>query len=157
MKKTIICILAITAALSGFAQSENTTKKITTLKAASSLIINGDISVVLLNDDSKEISIEGGAGTVKSFVVTEHNGTVTISNYSGAKRTDALVYVPAALLKTISINGAAAISSYEPLYNKNIDVVINGDCNLWLKTFGSVSVDALNEFDYTYTAKAIKE
>ena len=161
MKKVFIFLLALTAAIGSFARTnsgtEDASKKITAAQPITSLVINGDISVVLLNGTSKEITIEGSAAAVKNFVVTQTNGAVTISDFSGQKRTVAIVYVPARLINKISLNGAAAVSSYESLYNKNIDVVINGDCKLWLKTYGSVTVDAINEFDYTYSTKAIQE
>ncbi|MFT3679879.1 MAG: DUF2807 domain-containing protein [Ferruginibacter sp.] len=161
MKRTFFLLLAIAATMSSFAQPvkdpNNATKKVVMKNAITSVIINDNLSVVLLNDASKEILIEGSENVLDQFLVSESKNGITITNNSGKGRTAALVYIPAALIKKITINGASAISSYEMLNNKNIDVLVNGDCKLWLKTYGAVNVEATSDFDYTYTARVIAE
>ncbi|HMO61467.1 MAG TPA: DUF2807 domain-containing protein [Ferruginibacter sp.] len=160
MKKLIICVLAFAAATNGFAGTKkdpnHVNRSLHTASYIHSLVVNGNTSVVLVNEVSKQISIEGSEDMINQVEVKEENGQLTITNTSKKGRTAAIVYVPAALISHIHMNGNGAVSTMETLDNKNIDVLVNGDCKLWIKTYGTVTVDAMPDFDYTYVSKKIK-
>lgn len=75
MKKLFICLAATLIATSGFAQNTNSTgnvnKKVVLAENPTALVINGSISVVLLNDNSKEIWMEGTKEIVEGWLVKE--------------------------------------------------------------------------------------
>lgn len=161
MKKLIICLLAITVTLSSFSQSftnENYgVRKINTGSAITSLVVNDKISVVLLDNASNEITIEGDKSAIELYSMELKGSDLTITNNSNEERTAAIVYVPAKLMKHISINGASAISSYETLHNKSITVLMNGVSKFWVKTFGKVTVKAADGYDYTYVSRPLSK
>lgn len=159
MKKLIICLLAITATLSSFSQSLTNdnygVRKIKSTEAIKSLVVNDEVSVVLLNSSSDEISIEGDKNTIELYAVELKNNTLKVTNNSKDDRKAAIVYVPAALIDQVTINGNSAVTSKETLRNKHIAVWMNGTSNFWVKTYGKVYVQAADGFDYTYAAKSL--
>ncbi len=154
----MMAIAIATAAFAGTGTDpNNSTRIVRTENNIRSLVVNGKTSVVLVNTASKEIVIEGMEDAIDQILVLEKNGELSITNHSKKGRTAALVYVPAMLINKISMNGNGAVSSTETLYNSKIDVLVNGDCKLWIKTYGDVSVDATPEYDYTFETRKIKE
>lgn len=160
MKKLIICLLAITATLSSFSQSltnENYgVRKIKSTEAIKSLVVNDEVSVVLLNSSSDAITIEGDKNAIELYSIELKKNSLTITNNSKENRTAAIVYVPAGLIDQVTINGNSAVTSKETLRNKHIAVWMNGTSNFWVKTYGKVYVQAAEGFDYTYVTKSLK-
>ncbi len=159
MKKLIVCLLAITATLSSFSQSltnENYgVRKIKSTEGIKSLVVNDQVSVVLLNSSSDEISIEGDKNAIELYAVEQKKNTLTVTNNSKDDRKAAIVYVPAGLIDQITINGNSAVTSKEFLRNKQIAVWMNGTSNFWVKTYGKVYVQAADGYDFTYVAKTL--
>lgn len=78
-----------------------------------------------------------------------------INDACNKSRKEALLYVPAQGINTIFINGASAVASYKTLLNQKIDVYVNGSCKMWVKTTGTINVNAAEGYEYTYSAKEI--
>lgn len=160
MKKLVVCLLAITAALSSFSQTltneEYGVRKIKSSEGIKSLVVNNEVSVVLLNSVSNQISIEGDRNVIELYSIELKKNTLTITNNSKEDRTGAIVYVPAGLINQVTINGNSAVTSKETLRNKHISVWMNGESNFWVRTYGKVYVEAAEGFDYTYASKSLK-
>jgi hypothetical protein len=158
MKKILFSLAAAFIVAVGIAQTNsegNVSKKVLLAQNPASLVINGSISVVLLNGNTKEIWMEGSKEAIDGYSVKEKNATVEINDRAGKSRTEALLYVPAQAINTLFINGASAVTSYETLLNQKIDVYVNGSCKVWVRTTGIIHVNAADGYDYTYSTKKI--
>lgn len=115
------------------------------------LEVSDHISVVLTNETGKDISVDGDRskfGKVKALV---KKGKLSIW-LQGSNRGDKLtVYVPARLLKQLVINGDSKVVTEEVLDNRKLDVVVNGACQLSLRSKGKINVTGTNEFEFQHS------
>lgn len=110
--------------------------------------VSDHISVVLTNETGKEISVEGDrskAGKVKAAV---KKGKLSIWLEGTNKGEGLTIYVPARLLKQVVINGDSKVVTREVLDNGRLDVVVNGACELLLRSKGKINVTGTNEFEF---------
>ncbi|HRE38173.1 MAG TPA: DUF2807 domain-containing protein [Chitinophagaceae bacterium] len=115
------------------------------------LEVSDHISVVLTNETGKDISVDGDRskfGKVKALV---KKGKLSIW-LQGSNMGDKLtVYVPARLLKQFVINGDSKVVTEEVLDNRKLDVVVNGACQLSLRSKGKINVTGTNEFEFQHS------
>lgn len=115
------------------------------------LEVSDHISVVLTNETGKDISVDGDRskfGKVKALV---KKGKLSIW-LQGSNMGDKLtVYVPARLLKQLVINGDSKVVTEEVLDNRKLDVVVNGACQLSLRSKGKINVTGTNEFEFQHS------
>jgi len=115
------------------------------------LEVSDHISIVLTNETGKDISVDGDRskfGKVKALV---KKGKLSIW-LQGSNRGDKLtVYVPARLLKQLVINGDSKVVTEEVLDNRKLDVVVNGACQLSLRSKGKINVTGTNEFEFQHS------
>lgn len=115
------------------------------------LEVSDHISVVLTNETGKDISVDGDRskfGKVKALV---KKGKLSIW-LQGSNMDDKLtVYVPARLLKQLVINGDSKVVTEEVLDNRKLDVVVNGACQLSLRSKGKINVTGTNEFEFQHS------
>lgn len=148
MKKTILSItmLCVVLTASSFNEREKLpvsviSKSITATGTYSKLVMH-DVNIVLTNDEASGIRVEGNEAAIRSTLVLNKNGELTVrgkSKFTGRNRVT--VYVPASLLTSIQLNGHSSLSSTETLKNLNLDVLVNGFCKVELKSFGNINVD----------------
>lgn len=115
------------------------------------LEVSDHISVVLTNETGKDISVDGDRskfGKVKALV---KKGKLSIW-LQGSNMGDKLtVYVPARLLKQLVINGDSKVVTEEVLDNRKLDVVVNGACQISLRSKGKINVTGTNEFEFQHS------
>jgi Putative auto-transporter adhesin, head GIN domain len=159
MKKLIFALSAIVLALGSFAQ-DGTEKKVVIKKiqfkeATTSLVVNDGISIVLMDEPGAEIIIEGISATVESVEVTGSRGEIIVSSRLSASRKPVVVYVPANFIKKITINGASLIGSYQVLPIQDLDVIINGDCDLVIRISGKLNISSKEDFSVVSQTRSI--
>lgn len=152
MKKILLSVAAIILTLGVPAQikKESFVKKIKASQSITALVINDDVQVILMNKDSGEIFIEGHPAVVEKVILTEKNGQLTIGSTAFFSR-PVVVCVPANFISRVQVNGNSKIVSYQILPLTKLDIIVNGFCNLYIKTVGKVNVTALQ--DYSFTSK----
>jgi hypothetical protein len=160
MKYLFISFVALITGISSFAQTEaekrTETKTVTLNSAVTSVVVNDGVNLVLIDDETSDVFIEGRTGLVKSVDVRFENGELIINSSSAVDEKPVAVFVSARYLNEIKINGKSIVGSYQILQNKRLNVLINGDCKLMIRTAGSVNVIATDEYAFTYRSKKIK-
>ncbi len=59
--------------------------------------------------------------------------------------------MPARLLKQLVINGDSKVVTEEVLDNQKLDVLVNGACQLYLRSKGKINVSGTNEFEFQHS------
>jgi ABC-type uncharacterized transport system involved in gliding motility auxiliary subunit len=118
--------------------------------------VNDGVNLVLIDDVTNDVFIEGKAGFVQTVDVTFQNGELTISSKSESEEIPAAVFVSARFLREILVNGNSIVGSYQTLQNNGLNVIVNGDCKLMIRSLGKVNVTATSDFTFTYQSKKIK-
>lgn len=161
MKKLILSFLAVAISIAAFAQGteekRTTNKKVVISQPITSLVINDDVPVILINETSNEIFVEGKPKLVDGISIENRGGELVISSSHFISKKQVAVYVDARYLKNITINGSSLVGSFETLSNSQLDVLINGSCNLMIKSAGKINIKVTEDYSFTYKATKIKE
>lgn len=144
MKKQFLATLTLLIAVVATAGAEKTkvlstaSKTFTVKQQAQKLQVEGNVDVVLYEDNSATVSVFGTESNISGTTVTEKNGVLTISNKNAGEKT--LVYVPVKNISAIEASDNAKITSATVLNSKVITLVANGDCNINIVTSGRIEV-----------------
>lgn len=115
------------------------------------LEVSDHISVVLTNETGKHISVDGDRSKFAKVKAVVKKGKLSIW-LQGSNRGEKLtVYVPARLLKQLVINGDSKVVTEEVLDNQKLDVLVNGACQLYLRSKGKINVSGTNEFEFQHS------
>ena len=160
MKQLIITFVAFVLGCTTFAQADaekrtdSKTIKVTT--PVTSIVLNNGVNLVLIDDITNDVFIEGRVGFVQSIDVSFKDGELSISGTEDHKEKPVAVFVSARFLKSILVNGNSIVGSYQTLQNNGLNITINGDCKLMIRSLGKVNVTASNDYTFTYQSKKIK-
>lgn len=160
MKQFIITFVALVLGCGTFAQADaekRTENKTIQLSApVTSIVLNNGVNLVLIDDLTNDIFIEGRAGFVQTVDISFKDGELIISGTEEHEEKPVAVFVSARFLREILVNGNSIVGSYQTLQNKGLNVTVNGDCKLMLRTLGKVNVTATNDCTFIYKAKKLK-
>ncbi len=143
MKKQILVtlVLMISVFTSAFAEKDSNTfapasKKISVKKEVTKIVVEGNVDVVLFENEGAAIYMFGNTSTTS---VSENDGVLTVRN-SKTTGEKTLVYVPVKNVQEIEAKGNAKVSSAVPLNTKELTVYVNGDCHIDLKATGKINL-----------------
>jgi len=143
MTALLLCSLAFSAFAQKSKPSDPVSKLIRLNEGYSSMVIEDDISVVLTESNSNEIIIKGEEKSVEKVKVEVDDGRLILSYVSAGVPAAVKVYVPAALLSRVNINGKSDVTSASKLR-----VIVAGEGKVHLRSSGKVLVEGTDEFDF---------
>ena len=162
--KKFLTMLLVAAGITSVTYAQDTkdeefvNKKIVLEQEVYNLVVNDDVNVIFTDDSGKEMVIEGRSSEVKKIVLTEQNGVLEISAPTTfLQKKKAIVYIPARGLRSVTVNGASVIYSYDKIQNPHINVFVNGSCQIRIKTYGKIKVINSDEYSYTYQSKKLAD
>lgn len=159
MKRTIIAALALTLGIVSFAtrKSEPLLSKEVKTTGYTDMVVSADVTIVLLNDDSKTVRMEGDETFMKAITVSQKNGRLIIrSSTQHNYKKNGVIYVPARLLRFMEINSDAFIKSLTTLSGRQMDVVVNGNCKLVIATLGHINLIGTTLYDVEYDVREVR-
>lgn len=126
--------------------------------AITSLVINANVAIVLINDPGRQINMAGDSLFMKSvtFKQTSNNLIITAQK-KWDFRSKGIIYVPADSLKNIKINSAANLRSSHILQLPNLEISVNGECQINILIQGKVELSGNDLYDIDYQAREISE
>lgn len=161
MKKTIIATLVLvlsvfaTATAGGKGETDcSSSKKITMNSGFNKLVVEGNVDVVLFEDDTaNEIRTFGESKDMSGISISEKNGVLTIRNKrsSGQK---VLIYVPVKRIDVIEAGGHSKVSSATAL-SKGVTLVAKGDCKFNIVSEGAIEVQHEGEVEVVVEERTI--
>ena len=147
MKKTIILSsMLLLASIAGFATNEPVADKPFKL---TTLIVDANVTVVLVNNDKALAEIPGGSAISKFVTMKKSGDTLVIG---ATKKRDlkgaGVIYVSANQLKNIQINSSATVRSLHSLQIPRLDVTINGTCDFAISNVGELNLKGTKFYTY---------
>lgn len=118
------------------------------------LIIDANVTVVLVNSDKAVLNIAGDNSLTKFITFTRSGDSLTIG--STKKRNSpkrATVYVPASQLRNIRVNGNAEVRSLFALRVPKLNVLINGDCSFAISNVGEINISSTELYSIEKTTE----
>lgn len=159
MKRTILMSLLIAASLSSISMTNKDpllSKEIKT-GAFDHVIINANVTVMLVSEDIDAVRVEGDDMLMKEVQVSEKEGRLMIKASSNRNlKNHGVIYVPARLIQRLEVNSSAMVKSLTILTSPKLDVFINGNCNLVLITQGNVNLVGSPLFEVDYAVREIR-
>lgn len=119
--------------------------------AITSLVVNADVTIILLNDASRPAYMKGDAFFMEQISLHQTEGKLVIKaqkkkNFIGK----GLIYVPASQLANIEVNSAAHIRTFNILPIPNLTLSINGDCKVHIATVGKIDLVGNDSYEIDY-------
>lgn len=149
MKKTIIVSLAllITAVFNYSSGMSNGVPPATELPYFTTLVINANVTVVLVDHNKAELEVDG-TKTLNKLVTFTKKGDTLVINAPKYKNLigDGIIYVPATHLRNIRINSKAYIRSLTMLQIPVLDVIVNGVCEFAISNLGEVNLISTEDY-----------
>lgn len=151
MKKTIISIFVAFIATISVAYGQTTTSEqplpTTEPTQATTLIIDADVTVVLVNNEKAALTMQGNKKLFQLATFKRTGDTLIIGSLKKRIMKGAgVIYVPASRLNTIRINSGAHVSSLYALQTPRLDVIVNGACSFKIINIGKTNVIDSNAY-----------
>ena len=161
MKSKILAatLLLITTVTSSFASSNNSNfpvmRQVRISKPFQKLVVNSNIHLVLVQDESKSmITITGNEKDVDNVGITYNNDQLVITSKNNK---DAVVmYIPVTDLSLINLASGATVSGEGDLKFNNLTVIVNQESFVNLKAAGNVTLKPADNCDVVYEKIRIK-
>ena len=142
MKKTIVLSLVLLSmSLFNYSMAADGHSPIPSEKLAgvSTLIVNGDVTIVLVNNNNPVLEVVGKKSLSKNVSFEKTGNTLVISAPRNKDLTKAgTIYISANEFRKIQINGDANIRSLNTLQIPALEVIFNGVCEFDIHNIGEV-------------------
>ena len=116
-----------------------------------SVRINGDISMILTNEPAGTLMMEGNEKVLNNIRYKVRNNELTIDAHKKNRLDKLTIYLSAATLQTMQVNGDSFVSSTDVIKPDNLQIWLNGIITVNLKTIkGHVKVDAFDGYDMNW-------
>ena len=110
--------------------------------------IQSDMEIVLLQAPADEHSIILDQNALDKLNLKLNNKTLFISEKKGSSKEKMVVYLYVNNLKTLSVEGNSKITTIGALETRNLDVFVDGNAWIHLRTNGTVKAYSLNDSDF---------
>jgi hypothetical protein len=126
--------------------------------AITSLIINANVAVVLVNDPNQAINMTGDSFFMEQVIFKQKGNRLIIT--AGKKRdwkTRGVIYIPAGGLEHIEINNAAKIRSTSILQMPTLKISVNGECELDILINGKIELTGNDSYEIDYHSRDLSQ
>lgn len=148
----ILGLLLCTACTAAFAQKTkpehpvSTTVHLTEVPRA--LFVDNDVSVILTDGKTADVTIEGDARDVKAVRVKMNDGDLLLSSSFGQSMAGLKVYVPATQLAKINLFGKSVLRSTATLQNPHLKIIVDGEGIVNVSSAGKVVIESTDGYDF---------
>jgi hypothetical protein len=160
--RTLMLLFTIITTASAFAQTNtddrNAVKKIS-VPAFSSIKLDANIDVLLIQDDKADIVFMEGDSKYfdELFIRVKGSELIISSSKSRPYQGKLSIGIPVNRLQSVEINANGHVSASNKLNAEKLSVFMNSPCKLTLATTGKVVVYTPEGFDYAYHAAQNKD
>lgn len=156
MFKQLFAALVLTTVMvnPGFAhdgdKKDRVIRKVEMNTPVNKIIIVGSAEVILTNDVVNEVAIEGKADFANAVKLVNKNGQLTIVSRLYYGGSNPVIRIPVKQLEALEIHGDGKVSAESILRSAQLNVFINGSCQLSLRSTGNIVVDAAEEYELKF-------
>lgn len=119
------------------------------------IIVDANVIVVLVEDSDGILRMEGDPGFLQYVQVKEAGGRLKISTPRKGPKVKGHVWVPVKGLRTLRLSNNAVIRSAAPLNSPELDIELDGTCNVRLMTNGVINIIENEEMEFKYQKNTI--
>jgi hypothetical protein len=109
--------------------------------------ITGNISVMLTNKPAGTVLVEGNENDLNNMRYRIKDNELVINATRKKRSVQLTIYLSAAMLKNMLINGDGDVSSADVIKTDDLHIWLNGNLNVKINVIGKVSVDAFDNYD----------
>jgi hypothetical protein len=156
MKKKIVSFILLTTVFLSPVFSQENSPAVFIKKIAvpdfNRLIIRSDITIMLIeNANEDSVRIEGTQKFIDKIMIIEAGNELIVraKSFKDLKK-KGIVYIPVNSLKSIEINAAASVVSYNILQSPVLNILINGSCTVDIILKGKLNIRESEGYDFTY-------
>ncbi len=155
MKRTIFLSLIFLAVFAVRVSATDVfNKEIKTSGVITSLVVNSNVTVVLVTHPSEKLRMMGDQQFLEEVSIKQTEGKLIIDgNRRRNFKNRGVIYVPANHLQQIKINNAAYVHTASTLRIPNLKVVVNGDCKVNLVTLGKIDFVENDQYEVRYEVR----
>jgi hypothetical protein len=153
MKKFVFSFVLFLLSFAGHVmanEEKNVSRQVKIQTPFSRLTIRGDVEIVLVNDSSSFVTIEGKVTDVAGVVIKNKNDRLVISSMRQNGGSRVVIRIPFQRYERISMYGNVSLHSMDVLKVDALKVFIDGACKVSLKVEGTVSVRHSDECEIEY-------
>lgn len=126
-------------------------RKIENNQAFGKIIVGENLNVMLVDEEATTIIVEGKADLLNSIEVSNKYGVLTISSKNNATASGVMVYVPVKSLYNLEIGDNSKVYSPDIIKADDLKVLLNGECKIGLQTTGKITLQYVEELEFTLT------
>lgn len=155
-KASFIFLTILLASVTNFSYGRNENHRLPdgTPEIITTLIINADVRVVLVNNDKAKPTMAGNDNMTKFVTVKKQGDTLLIASTKNRNFKEAgVIYIPASQLCEIQINSKAHVSSLYVLHVPTLNIVVNAECQFSISNIGEVSLRGTESYTFEHTTE----
>ena len=161
MKKTLLLTLFLVTCIiqpSFSADPEKPPQNSNSKTSITSLVINANVAIMLINDTNSPINMIGDSFFMKLVTFKQKGNRLIISAIKKWDfRSKGIIYIPAGTIEHIQINSTANVRSSSILQSPNLKISVNGECQINILINGKVEMTGNDLFDINYQARLLSE
>ena len=161
MKKTLLLTMLFVTGIiqSSFSAGPEKPSQIDNSNTAiTSIVINADVAIVLVNDTGRQVNMIGDSFFMKLVTFKQKGNSLVITAIRKRDfRSKGIIYIPAGSLEHIKINNVANIRSSDIQQSPNLKISVNGECQINILINGKVELIGNDLYDIDYRARQLSE
>lgn len=110
------------------------------------LIINGNIKVTLIPSETGSVQVVGKDNSLSKVIITLSKDGLFIDAPSHLGINDIHVIIPVTDIRVIEVNGNGEVKSQGYILSEKVNVLINGEATVSLKTKGKIDVKSNGDY-----------
>lgn len=119
------------------------------------IVIDANVVVILMEDAGNTLRMEGEPGFLNYVTVKEQGGKLKIFSPTKGPKVKGYILVPVKKLKTLRLGNNAIVRSSTELDTPQLDVELNGTCNVRLVTNGVINLIENEDMEFNYHKNTI--
>lgn len=133
------------------------TKVISTKAAFQHIVINGNVDVVLTENEFVQIDVTGEEKTVETVSYFVKKGTLYITRKGSSKGAKPVVTIAVSDLYSLEINGDGNVTSKGTLRSSKLKLTINGESKFNIRNLGEILIDSDSGIDVQFEKNTSEE
>lgn len=129
------------------AQLSATYKEIKKSRPFESINVNGDVTVILTNEQTSNIMLRGNDKDISLVETIERGKTLEINAEKKRTASKLIVYLPVDDLHSLKVTGNAQIFSSGNIVVDNLEVILNGSSMVRVYCYGSLKVTTAEGYE----------
>jgi len=117
-----------------------THKEINRSPAFENVEVRGDIVVFLTNEKSDDVTLQGESKDVNAVTIAENDNTLEINATKAKSASNLVVYLPAAKIHSLKINGNAKVFSSGDVLVDDLAITVKGNSIVKVYHYGKLTI-----------------